>query len=388
MPDKKHNFTKTEMLAGALVLSSLAVLAGFIALIGGMRPETETRRYYARFTNTIGLDTGADVRFGGVKAGRVTEITPDPGDRSAIRVTLDVLPETPVNAESVATVEQISLTSPKHLDISTGKPDAPLLAADSTMKSLTKTGGLVEMPDLSGVLDSGEDLIADIRDMLGVQEARKKAQSEGEPGELPAIMSLAGDIRDMLGVTEAKAQARARGEALASAARIAEDVRTLLGVTETQQAVQEEGREFPSAAAVADNINAMLKEIRPKVDGAVGRLETIETEVTQLLQQLNGTLGENRGAITDILGDVTELTELIKGELQGLVDTLQGALKNTESLTGEAADLLETNRADIDRLISDLSNMVRNLDDFTGTLRQHPDAILKGKKQEGRRASE
>lgn len=386
MPDKKHDFTKKEIQAGLLVLVSLAVLLGFVAMIGGWRPKMAVRTYYARFANTIGLDVGADVRFGGVKVGRVMEIAPDAKDRAAIRVRMEVLPTAPINEESVATVEQISLTSPKHLDISTGKADAPLLAGGAEMKTVTKSGALVEMPDLDGVLGDSQDLIADVRDMLGVEKAKKDAEGEGE--ELPDVMAIAQDVRDLLGAKAAKAEAQARGETMATAARLAEDVRVLLGVTETAKKAKEKNEPFPSAAALMDNANAVLKEVRPKIDTISSRLASIEDEVSRLLQQLNSTLGENRGAITEIIKDLSSLTDLLNKELEGMADRLKSTLKNTENLTGEAADMLQSNRNEIDHLISDLSEMTRHLSEFTKTLREHPDAIIKGKQQEGRRPEE
>ncbi len=386
MPDRKHDFTKKEIQAGLLVLASLAVLLGFVALIGGWRPKTEARTYTAKFANTIGLDVGADVRFGGVKVGRVTGITPDEKDRAAIRVAMEVLPTAPVNAESVATVEQISLTSPKHLDISTGKADAALLANGAEMKTITKSGALVEMPDLGGILGDGKDLIADVREMLGVEKAKKAAESNGE--EFPGMMAIAQDVRDLLGAKEAKTAAQARGETMATAARLAEDVRVLLGVTETAKKAKDKNEPFPSAAALIENGTAVLKEMRPKIDTISSRLASIEDEVARLLQQLNGTLGENRGAITEVINDLSSLTNLLNAELEGMADHLKNTLKNTENLTGEAADMLQTNRAEIDRIVSELSEMTRHLSDFTKTLREHPDALIKGKQQEGRRPGE
>jgi len=388
MPDKKHDFTKKEIQAGLLVLASLAVLLGFVALIGGWRTKTAVRTYYARFANTIGLDVGADVRFGGVKVGRVMEIAPDAKDRAAIRVRMEVLPTAPINAESVATVEQISLTSPKHLDISTGKADAPLLAGGAEMKTVTKSGALVEMPDLDGVLNDSQDLIADVRDMLGVKKAKENAAVEGEGEELPDVMAIAQDVRDLLGSKAAKTEAQARGETMATAARLAEDVRVFLGVTEAAKKAKDKNEAFPSAAALIENGNAVLKEIRPKIDTISSRLASIEDEVARLLQELNGTLGENRGAITEIINDLSSLTNLLNSELQGMTHRLKNTLKNTENLTGEAADMLQSNRNEIDRIVSDLSEMTRHLSEFTKTLREHPDALIKGKQQEGRRPGE
>mgnify|MGYP000255305661 CR=1 FL=1 len=54
---------------------------------------------------------GAEVRFGGVKAGKVVEIGTDPDDRSRIRVVFEVPASFPVNHGSVATIDQISLTN-------------------------------------------------------------------------------------------------------------------------------------------------------------------------------------------------------------------------------------------------------------------------------------
>ena len=62
-------------------------------------------RFSADFTSIIGLNLGAEVRFGGVKAGKVLEIAADPEDRSRIRVVFEVPADMPVNHGSVATIE-------------------------------------------------------------------------------------------------------------------------------------------------------------------------------------------------------------------------------------------------------------------------------------------
>ena len=82
--------------------------------------------------------------------------------------------------------------------------------------------------------------------------------------------------------------------------------------------------------------------------------------------------------------DVASLMDAVNGELEDLLGSLNKTLKNAEALTGETADLIETNRGDIEELLVELGATLRNLSDFTKTLREHPDAILKGKEKEGR----
>ena len=143
MPAKQHDFTATEIKAGILVLVSLIVLVGFLAAVRGCRPKDDSERlYYAVFSDISGLNRGADVRFGGVLVGRVTAIEPDPDDRASIRVRARVVGHVPVNQGSVATIEQITLTAEKHLEISTGAADEPLHKNGDTLNSSAGGGPL------------------------------------------------------------------------------------------------------------------------------------------------------------------------------------------------------------------------------------------------------
>lgn len=91
MAAKKDNFTATEIKAGVFVLVSIVILVALVAAIRGCRPRDISAKFYtASFTDIGGLNQRADVRFGGVKVGRVTAIEPDPDDRAMIRVTAEV----------------------------------------------------------------------------------------------------------------------------------------------------------------------------------------------------------------------------------------------------------------------------------------------------------
>ena len=91
MPVEKRNFTVTEIKAGIFVLAAALTLVGFVVVIRGCGlGGEEVNRFTASFASINGLDLGAEVRFGGVKVGKVTEIEPDPEDRSQILVGFQV----------------------------------------------------------------------------------------------------------------------------------------------------------------------------------------------------------------------------------------------------------------------------------------------------------
>jgi phospholipid/cholesterol/gamma-HCH transport system substrate-binding protein len=81
---------KEEIKAGIIVVVSLVILSGSVILIGGSSLFEKTDKYYVRFMNTAGLETGAQVRLAGVRVGRVTNVyVPDrPGEPVTVELGL------------------------------------------------------------------------------------------------------------------------------------------------------------------------------------------------------------------------------------------------------------------------------------------------------------
>lgn len=351
MAAKKHDFTKAEIAAGALVLVSGAVLVGFIVVIQGLRPEESTKTYVAQFTNTVGLNMGADVRFGGLKVGRVTGIAPDPEDQSQVRVQLTVPPDTPVNEESVASIEQTTLTAEKHLEISTGSKEAAPLSDGAVVRALTKSGGLVELPDVSGAMTKVEDLLDDIMEFLGVDEAQER-EEQGE-------------------------------EQFAKVSRVSADVRKAL----------DEG------TALLDDVRGVIEEQRPNITEITGKVKDIQDSVNEVMDQVNEMLAENREPIHDtltgvdksvesvqgILGDAGTIMDGLSGDLDALMASLQSALDNADGLSGNARDFLDRNRPAIEDIVAELRETLRYLREFSRTMAEQPQSVLRGKAAEGRK---
>ncbi|MBN2309056.1 MAG: MCE family protein [Candidatus Hydrogenedentes bacterium] len=341
MAARKHDFTATEIKAGALVLASIAVFAAFAAAINEYRPRAEVKVFYARFADTLGLNKGADVRFGGAKVGRVAEIALDPDNQSLVRVKAEVRPGTPVNVDSVAFVGQTTLTAEKHLEITTGTEAAALL--DDGAALAVRAGGLLDQA--GDIASTVRDAIKDVIDLLGVQGAKAKG-AEGEEAPGAPLVTLA----DIFGGLDA---------ALDESTGLVEDARD----------------------AFADNRDA-ITEILDKV-------KEIEDNAKDLVAELTQTIEESRGDIEGSLEHVRGILEKVSGvagDLEGMADSIDAVLANAESLSGTASAMLEDNRPAIEDVVLDLRETIRHLKAFARTVAEEPEAVIRGSQEKGRKA--
>jgi phospholipid/cholesterol/gamma-HCH transport system substrate-binding protein len=332
MPAKQHDFTATEIKAGVFVLMSLVILVGFVISIRGCAPSDESAKtFYAVFKDISGLNRGADVRFGGVRVGKVTAIQPDPDDRARIRVTAVVAGDVPVNHRSVATIEQVTLTTEKHLEISTGSADEPLHESGDFLRS-SSGGGLFDMPDLEGVTTRLETMLDGINALLGVGET---ASAD------PEAIDLA--------------------EVLAS-----------LKVT------------LDEGTAVARGAGAVIEDNREGIREVVNRLAALETTANELMSEINGVVTENRASIHESFDNLAQLTGQLNERVDELLATLQTTFQYLQDVGGNSSDLLDDQRPAIEEMLVNLQETTRNLKEFSRILAEQPNALIRGKGKQGR----
>jgi phospholipid/cholesterol/gamma-HCH transport system substrate-binding protein len=335
MPAKQHDFTATEIRAGLFVLASFMILVVFLVAIRGCRPGGDTAKtFYAVFTDISGLNRGADVRFGGVQVGKVTAIEPDPTDRARIRVTAVVEGHVPVNHGSVATIEQVTLTTEKHLEISTGDADQPLLESGDSLSS-SGGGGLFDVPDLEGVTTRLETMLDGINALIGV-------------GDSPS------------------------GEDAVDLAEVLESLKTTL----------DEG------AGVARSANAVIEDNRDSIDQVVAKLASLEETANELMHQLNDVIAENRESIHQSFENLEQLTGELNSRVDELIATLQMTLRYLQDVGGNSSQLIDNQRPAIEEMLVNLQETTRNLKEFSRILAEQPDALIRGRGKHGREHEE
>jgi ABC-type transporter Mla subunit MlaD len=378
MPARKHNFTLLELKAGVMVIASAVVLAVFIAAIAGALPKPRGNTYVVYFNDTLGLNVGADVRFGGVKVGRVTRIeadqeradstaleakqrideerklasetatTPGPGQVGAagtaaatapgpmlrgriIRVTASIFPDAlaPVNAESRAYIGQTTLTAEKHLEITTGLPSTGLLADGSEIETGIGGGIFDQAGAIAANLESG---IKSVQALIGVEQA----MMENADGKLDTTLVTL---------------LRSVDNAVVESKDLVGDVRTIMSSQRSNigSVIDEVLAIEQSAQLLLAELNGMISESRPQLQNALQQAPLVIQRIDALAENL----------------------ETVVGSLQGLVDTSQ--------------DTLVDNRPAVEETIIELRETVSNLKNFSRGLAEQPESVLWGKSNRPRR---
>ena len=147
--DARVNILVFLAVAGAvfIALVAFARYPGFLA--GG----TE---YRAAFKSVAGLNRGDEVRYGGLLVGTVTKMELDPVDPTHVLVRFSVRENTPVTADTRASVAQVGLLGEPYLDLAPGRmgtaraPEGTRLPTSETLsmqEAMTRLARFIDRSD-------------------------------------------------------------------------------------------------------------------------------------------------------------------------------------------------------------------------------------------------
>ena len=230
MENKSHAF-----IAGVFVL--LLGLAALLALywLGGARDETHDYVVVTK-QNIGGLNPQAQVRYRGIRVGKVSDIRLDPDDYSNILVTISVNEDVPLTKGTVAKLNYQGVTGLAHiLLLETGKDKAPLVPDDDKPPKITMIPSLFDELGESGAatLKQAQLLMASANAMLN-EENRKHlsatlANLEAVSGHMkPALENLNGTLVQMRKLMDDQ-NVRKLSAAAGEVAPLLADTRVLVG---------------------------------------------------------------------------------------------------------------------------------------------------------------
>jgi ABC-type transporter Mla subunit MlaD len=124
---------RDEIKAGLIIIISLLILSISIILIGGSQFYQKFDTYYVMVMNAAGLETGSQVRLGGVKIGRVVKISPPDGPGKPISIEVGIKRGTSLYKGTKAFVTQIGFVGDIYM----------LLAIDKTSNEIIKPGAVI-----------------------------------------------------------------------------------------------------------------------------------------------------------------------------------------------------------------------------------------------------
>ena len=144
-----------EQRIGIFFIVGLALLVLAIELTVGVGLFRRRYPLFATFRDVQGLDTGADVRLAGIRAGRVEGMKIE-GDM--VRVELAIESDLEVKKDSIARLDFRALSGERFVALSLGTPTALRAEPGDTLEGETPASFSDVVDQLSGVADSVSDL--------------------------------------------------------------------------------------------------------------------------------------------------------------------------------------------------------------------------------------
>ena len=274
----------TEAKVGAFVLASLLILTSTVVYLANAQFRGGKVPYQTYLRYAGGLEAGAPVLFGGIKAGNVTSVRPWPSDPTRIEILVELKEGTPVNQKSVAKLGSVSVMSEPALLVSTGTNEADRIAPGHAIPSeeiLTLDEIAAKMATVAG---NANDLIVQVQGELG---------------------GISGDARTLLA--------------------------NLNSVTTDER---------PKLDHIADQLLALSQH----ADGVIAKVGPVVDQADSTIQNVNGVIRDSREPIRVDLAEVQSTLQQAKSvlaDMQGMVRANDFRIDDTVENLRVATDNLD-----------------------------------------------
>ena len=313
-----------QVWVGLFVLVAAALLIGTVLSVAGtFRRGNIPHRAYFKFAG--GLEPGAAVRFGGMKAGSVQAVRVDPDDSTRIEVDFNVARDIPLKDDSVAKIASLSALGDNYVELTTGTRQAAAAAPGSVVRSTESTS------------------FSNLGNMVG----------ELEPMVQQVLQNLNQRLNE-LQVTVARAN----------------------------DLLNDQNR--ASVSASLGNVNSMLAEDRPKVSATLSNVQTASTRLVPLLDDLKKTMAQ----ANDALGHVDAVVLENRQDLRSSVTELRQTLLTASSVMDQLDRTLDYNAENIDQTLENVRVTTQHLKDLTETLKRRPYTLIRADRPRERKPGE
>jgi len=176
---------------GVFLVVGLALIVGTLGVLIGLAALEKHDIYFIRLPGVGGLNAGAQVRYRGIRVGRVEDMRIAPGDVESVRVAIAIEQDTPIKADTTAVLEMQGVTGLRYIELTGGTneakdlaPGAEIQAKVSTLELLSEratsiaekieriTGNLAKLTEgiagerIERVLDEAETTVTRVRELV------------------------------------------------------------------------------------------------------------------------------------------------------------------------------------------------------------------------------
>ena len=302
--------------AGLLIATVLSVAGTFSR--GGI-----SHRAYFKFAG--GLEPGAAVRFGGMKAGSVQAVRVDPDDSTRIEVDFNVARDIPLKADSVAKIASLGALGDNYVELTTGTRQAAAAAPGSMVRSTESMS------------------FSDLADMVGGLQPMARQALETLNQRLNEVQVTVARANDLLS-----------------------------------------DRNRSNISAALGNANSMLAESRPKVSATLTDIQAAGAQLRLLLDDLKKTMAQ----ANDALGHIDAVVLENRQDLRSSVAELRRTLLTASSVVDQLDRTLDYNADNIDQTLENVRVTTQHLKDLTETLKRRPYTLIRADRPRERKPGE
>jgi phospholipid/cholesterol/gamma-HCH transport system substrate-binding protein len=299
--------------AGLLIAATLSI-SGFFG--GGNIPH----RAYFKFAG--GLEPGAAVRFGGMKAGSVQAVHIDPKDSTRIEIDFTIAQNIPLKTDSVAKITSLGPLGDNYVELSTGTQRAPKAPPGSVVKSV-ESFNFAELGDM----------VAGLQPM--VQQVIEKLNQRLD--ELQVTVARANDLLN--------------------------------------------DKNRANISASLGNVNSMLAEDRPKLSATLDNFQATSAQLQPLLDNLRKTMVQADDTLDHFNAVVLENRQ----DLRESVKELRQTLLTASSVMDQLNRTLEYNSDNIDEILENVRVATQQLKDLTEKLKRRPYTLIRADRSRERK---
>lgn len=280
---------------GSFVLIMLVGILVAVLWIAGTEFNREHAFYDIYFTGSVtGLARGSEVRYSGIRVGRVEEIRIDPRDLQRVRVTVEIDQADLIRSDAVASLEVQGLTGGAYVEISGGSQNAPILVAQTGQRYPV----IASRPStLQQVFASAPELVAQLGKISSELSELLNQHNRA------AITDILDNVKHFTGV--ASARANDLGDAMSDTAAAMRGLRDTLATAnqtleQLHQLIGEKG-EARSALQSIDETSRKLDKLTTDLDGMVQETRPPLRDFTQNgLNQLTQLLSDTRTLVAQL----------------------------------------------------------------------------------------
>ncbi len=287
---------------GIFVITCLVLLGLTVYYVGNEHWGTHLTPYRTYLRYAGGVGPGSEVLFGGIEVGRVKTVRAWNQDPTRIEILLEVKEGTPVNQKSIAKLGSVSLMSSPAISITTGVQDAPRLTAGQTIPS-EETMSIDDMArKFSGIADSAEGLITQVRGELN-----------GISGRAEVLLA---NLNEVTGPSNRK--------------QIAEILRQVNSLVATQSPKID--RITDQVSLLTTDTDSVIKKAGPFVDHADATLANVNSTIDQLRDPIRQDLAELQSTMQQARTLITSLQVVVRSNDDNIHDTIENIRVATENL--------------------------------------------------------